>query len=367
MFKISNFQENLKNGSVSVLKMKKNSNTISVLTSVKSEDETEKDDVKKQSFKLSTTDTIVDIDLFVRILIDVSLFNWEDIDNIHDYLNGVVKSYCDKVEFFQAKSYNENYQFIRDLGNSYSGKMIVNQITIDIPYIQSDIAGVNETIKTILDEYFRICDERGISGDEKFSIAKFVAIINTIYEDDCFNGFMVANYQRINPKSTVIFSRINVPSKSYIKPMKKSHIGFNMSMVSRPDHNDPIEVIFDDRMKISEFHVLNFIKKTEDMTFPQFVCRNIFIIKKNKNETLIKNNKTSIEVGNINFIIKDNTKMIYPLESFISEFFATGCKLKMQLKFANDVVGYFKNITNRIMKFDIASVTTEIVPTDSNN
>ena len=347
MFKNSSFQESLKDSNIAVLKMKKGTNVISVLIS---NDEGEKLSEKgKKNFKLSSTDAVKNINVYVRLMMNVSVFDWANIDKIREFSKEKALNFANAFCV-----YEEDHEYIRNTVEGKFGNVeIVTWITVDIPYIQSQLENVNGCIKEVLDNYFETCNKLNVNNsDERFALAKFVAKINTIWEDNSFNGFVVANYQRSNTRSTAIHARFNVPSDIQVKKGVKDIIGCNITTANNIENNKPVEVLFDDKLKISEFHVLRFIKKSEDLSFPQFACRNIVIYKNNKIDgTLIKNNRVSIEVGNINFSVKDNTKLICPIDEFMNDILVSGNKQpNFKFKFTNEFINAIKSIANKILK-----------------
>ena len=335
--KISSFQELLKTHKM-IPRFEKGTNTVKFIAhNGKSND---------KKISVVSTDMIDNIDFYVRIIMNVQLFEYKDINTLKSHAASV-------VEEFKAKfAINSNYVNIRTSGNGNSyikNVEVITWVTVDIPFVHPELASVNETIKSISSMYKQICTDRDINGEENFIIAKFIANVNYIKKDGMFTGVMIANFQKPNNNVQNIKARVSIPSSVNYGEIKNfDNTGCNLGLLSDIDFSD--EIVFDDRVKICEFNVNRFVKKTETQSFPQISSRIINIVKKNKNVSLIKNiDGNNIEVGAIDFTYYENPKAICVIDEYITAFLTSSSRLGIKtIKSIAHIIG--KNITNKVMK-----------------
>lgn len=340
MLKISSFQESLKASKGVVPKFEKGTNIVKFLMG--------SGDGEEKKISITPTDMIENINVYVRIIMNVQLFGWTEIDEVLNGSKEVVNNFKEKFGIADT-----SYQNVKSSGNSFVSKIpIITWITVDIPFIQSEIASVNSVIAEITGKYKQYCETLNIIGEERFVIAKFIASINTVYENDTYSGLIIGNFQKPNANVNNISTRLNVPSDIIIyKPTGKNseHLGCDLSIVNNIDNNFPIEIVFDDRVKICEFNVTRFVKKTETHFFPQYSSRTINIYKKNKTSPLIKNVDGDIEVGLIDFNYREHPKNIGIIEDYVNSFLENSSKLSVKsIKSVSYIIG--KIVTNKVMR-----------------
>jgi len=342
-FNISKFYEMFKKSNGISPRFQNNTNRIKFLL-------TEED----ASTSVVSTDMIKAIDVYVRVIMNVQLLSNSDIAYIETAALADNAKYFDKAnDITLGDPEGYGYKFIKHTGKSQVRNVeIINWLNIDVPYIKSNIEMVNSSLSVITKAYNEICAKNNISGEEYCINAKFIAIINPVYNPDTYSNYMVANYQKPNMNVSNILVRTHVPTNIEINTIfdkMELHYGCEFVVCNGPAGITHDEVVFNEKLLISEMNVVQFVKKTENVTLPQYNSRDIILSKKESKFPLIKNYKGNISVGILVCSFHENPKIIGIVEDFIKGFFEKNSIVSP--KFAKPVINAVGiAFTNKVMK-----------------
>jgi len=354
----SNFHENVHGKKLSYVFNDK-SNKVSLFCHVENKS-TGEDDYEESG--IVQTDMIEDIDMFVRVILNVQLLKYGNIDELINKSRVAIQEFLNGIDPDNYEIDSDVDDIISTNGPIYKGKQISSWVYIDIPLVQKHISKVNETINKITSEYRNICKSQDIVDvEDVFSIVKFIARINVINKVDAYNMLLVSNYQKPNKYVPSSIIHINTPSgvDVDIKNIKSeaSEVGCSLNLVNS-DEPGVIDVVFDDRVRMTEVSVQRFVEKSDKLIIPHFSSRVISIYKKNKTKPLIKNENGVIEVGTIGMNIKEFPKTTGFINEYIGNFItSTNNKLPVKtVRAIAHVIG--KIVTFKVIKFS-ESITAE--------
>lgn len=316
-FKNSEFHEISKKGKID-LKFLENTNVVKfILTKPGSEEEIVKSDM------------IDSMEFYVRIIASVQLFNYDVIDNFIVSVKEHIESFKSKIPGVENMKSTEN--LVSVTGPIWKGKQTTSWINIDIPYIKDNITVVNECINAVTAEYRNYCEKSDIDVSDMFSIAKFLVKMETTRYDDTFNTLIIANYQKANSYVYNAAIRSYVPDDIVENSIIEVSdlVGCDVSVINNGD-KFTIDTIFDDRLRFCEIAAQRFVVKSEKMVIPHIASRTVNIYKKDKTKTLIRNINGAIEVGEIDFVIKEHPKSTTFLADYIFSFFNANTKLSQK-------------------------------------
>jgi hypothetical protein len=152
--------------------------------------------------------------------------------------------------------------------------------------------------------------------------------------DDSFTLFLLANFQKPNKYVKDSFVVINYPKEVYINNRIDYDSRSNIIIKHNGDDDFTVETIFDDKVKICELNVQRFINKGNKLYISQFLTRTINIFKKDKNNPLIKKDRSrpkgddiTIRKIDTNFVERSKTTSL--ISDFVIKFITTNSKSKI--------------------------------------
>lgn len=336
-FKNSNFHDLISNGRVNLKFDEDSSNLVRFLYTDKETGEVEN----------INTDTMENMEIYVRVILNVQLFCYESINSMIDTSKDIIGDFIDQFKPGMLER-DDSDLLVSTNGNIWKGKQITTWIYVDIPYTQN-INEINTYINRFVEKYKEICKKEDLDEKDMFSIVKFVAKLKVINNEDSFNLLMISNYQKPNNyvynsiMHAIVPENIEINMNNY--DFKNS--GCDVDIENIPGTKD-IEIIFDDRVRICEVAIQRFIKKNDKIIIPHFLSRTVNIFKKDKTRPLIKNVNGVIDIGTIGFNIKEHPKSTTFLGEYITKFLTNNGKISHKnIRTISHLFG--KVVTNKIL------------------
>lgn len=268
-------------------------------------------------------DIVNNINLYVRIVLNVKALHEKRIDNIIDLISDSTPAFSFKLKFNKITS---------------SNKYTV-ELHVDIPYIYTHenmtaVDGIIEVAQAVYANSFIYAHENGntIEKDDVLFVVKMVAKINTIYNSDLLGGLVAVNHhKRVNGRIPSAIVKMFVPECVSSNEYKSDNTNneYNLSVVNGYKYNaEPTEIAFSDRATINEFVVDRFIQKDTSVFVPSIHSKTILILKKNRNLPLIRVLNDGLDkvdvkdrhtIGEVVILIKDNAPQLSIIGDYVCD------------------------------------------------
>lgn len=265
----------------------------SILTKPKdSETETE-----KERF-CETTDMLVHINTYVRLIFNVQLLNFDLINKFKEESTSSMNTFIEKIKT------DGNFVTDEDMSNSdcynitstgpthktSKGEIqITSWISIDIPYIQKIHSDINDIANELISLYRKYCSLANIEGKDCFYNAKYVLKPLYYYNQENVSFLITTNNQKPNAYTDCVEFVLNLPSDIKVNTKNIDQIHgckflIKNELAEETNGLSFSEIIFDDIVKLFEVSIRKIIQKDETLTVAHYTSRVISIFKKDKGQ-----------------------------------------------------------------------------------